>query len=1081
MKTMIRYLNKKSKTPNSSLLRIGVVFLCLVFTNLTIYAQTQVKGAVKDAKTGELLPGVSVQIEGTGAGTITDIDGKYAIAVPSDQTVLVFSYVSYITEKVAIEGKSEINVELVPDIKSLDEIVVIGYGTSKKRDLTGPISSISGDKLADIPVSTVAEALTGKLAGVQVTTTEGSPDAEIKIRVRGGGSITRDNTPLYIVDGFPVDRISDIPPTDIQSVDVLKDASSTAIYGARGANGVVIITTKSGKEGKLTVSYNGYYSVKDVVNKLDVLSPYEFAKWQYEQAVLQNKVADQYEAYFGSYSDIDLYKYMNGTDWQDVMFGRTGTTQSHSISINSGSQTSSFKATYSRMDDKAIMLGSNFTRDNLDLKLNTNPIKWVKINFSVRYSDTKINGGGANDVTGTEKSTSDSRLKNSVIFTPIPLKNMTAPDDDPESASSLYPPTVTNADNDRYQRRKIYNLNSDITLNLNKWLSFRSDAGMNYQNRIDNRFYGLTTYYVTNGDAPVKNRPATQLVNENATSFRNANILTSTFKKDEHNITLMAGEETLIKKDNTLTNILDAYPTLFDSDKAWSFTSQGTPVSTTNFYTPDDKLLSFFGRLNYDYKGRYLLNATIRADGSSKFATGNRWGYFPSAAVGWRISEENFLSGKTNWLSNLKLRASYGTAGNNNIPMAFMQVYSSTATTYLPPSMASSYWGAGKTMSNPDLKWETTETSNIGLDVGIFNNRINAGFEIYKNNTKDLLIDFPVSGSGYTTQLRNIGKTSNKGMEITLDALLIEKKDFRLNFSFNISLNRNKVEDLGGLSEVPGNSAWTSDAQASNDYKVLLGKPVGLMYGYKTIGRYSVDDFTWNGNNWVLKNANAETPDNSSIDGASWGPGALKLKDINGDGIINESDRIVIGDATPKHTGGFALTAYFKGFDCTANFNWVYGNNIYNANKIEFTTANKYTYRNMLDVMNSSNRWSNIDPATGLRITDPAQLAAMNANTTMWSPGASKYVFHSWAVEDGSFLRLNNLTFGYTLPKKLSMKAYIQQLRFYVSAYNLFVWTNYSGYDPEVDTRRNTPLTPGVDYSAYPRSRSYNFGVNITF
>ncbi|HEY4787509.1 MAG TPA: TonB-dependent receptor [Bacteroidales bacterium] len=1079
---MIRSLSKKSKKPVGSLLRIVFMVLCLVFVNLSIYAQTTVKGVVSDAKTGEPLPGVSVALEGTSSGTITDIDGKFSISVPSENSVLVFSYVGYNSEKIVAGGKSEINVSLVADIKTLDEVVVIGYGTAKKRDLTGPISSIGGEKLADIPVSSVAEALTGKLAGVQVTTTEGSPDADIKIRVRGGGSITRDNTPLYIVDGFPVDKISDIPPTDIQSVDVLKDASSTAIYGARGANGVIIVTTKSSKEGKLTVSYNGYYGVKNVTKKLDVLNPYEFAKWQYEQAVLQNSVTSQYEAYFGSYADIDLYKSMRGNDWQDIVFGRTGTTQNHNITVSSGTQTSSFKATYNRIDDKAIMLGSNFSRDNLDFKLNTNPVKWLKFNLSVRYADTKIEGSQANDVNGTEKSTSDSRLKNAVIFTPIPLKNMTAPDDDPESSSSLYPPTTVIADNDRYQRRKNYNMAADVSINLYKWLVFRSEVGLDYTNSVNNRFYGLTTYYVTNGDAPIKNQPAAQLINETESSVRNANILTASFKLNDHSLTLMAGEETLGKKDNTLTNIMDAYPTQFNSDMAWSFTSQGTPVSSNNFFTPDDNLLSFFGRLNYDFKGRYLVTATMRADGSSKFASTNRWGYFPSAAAAWRISDEKFMEGFKSWLSNLKLRFSYGEAGNNNIPpLSYLQVYSSNPTTYLPSSLGSSVWSAGKTMANGDLKWETTVTSNVGLDLGFFNNRINAGLELYKNNVRDLLIDFPVAGSGYSTQTRNIGKTSNRGIEATLDAVIIERKDFRLNFSFNVSLNRNKVEDLGGLASINPNSAWTSDAQASNDYMVVVGKPVGLMYGYKTVGMYSTNDFSWNGNNWVLNNANAQTPDNSGIDGASWGPGALKLKDINGDGKIDGSDRIIIGDATPKHTGGFALSAYFKGFDMTANFNWVYGNNIYNANKIEFTTANKYTYRNMLNIMNSSNRWTNIDPATGNRVTDPTQLASLNANAKIWSPGLSKYVFHSWAVEDGSFLRLNNLTIGYTLPQKWMSKVYVKQLRFFISAYNLFVWTNYSGFDPEVDTRRSTPLTPGVDYSAYPKSRSYNFGVNLTF
>jgi TonB-dependent starch-binding outer membrane protein SusC len=1080
---MIDYYLEKLKRPVPMLGRVGFLFICLVlFSAFSLNAQTvQIKGVVTEAGTNETLAGVNIVIEGTTTGVTTDIDGKYTITVP-ENGILVFSFIGYVVERIPVQGKTEVNVTLVPDMKKLDEVVVIGYGTVKKKDLTGSVSSISGDKLKDIPVSSAAEALTGKLAGVQVTTTEGSPDAEIKIRVRGGGSITGNNTPLYVVDGFPVDRISDIPPSDIQSYDVLKDASSTAIYGARGANGVVIITTKTAKEGKISASYNGYYGVKTVPKMLDVLSPYEFVKWQYEQAVLQNEVSDQYESYFGSYDDIDLYKSMGATDWQDVVFGNTGKTQSHSFNINGGSDKLSFAASYNRVDEKTIMLGSDFTRDNVNLKMNATPLRWLKTNFAVRYSDASIRGAGANDVTGTEKSTSDSRLKNAVIYSPFALRNMTAPDDDPESSSGLYSPLVTIPDNDRDRDRKTYNINGDVSIDLSKNLVLKSEIGFDYGREIDNRYFGLTTYFVTSGDASIKNKPAAQLMTKDNTSFRNANTLTFSKRIENHNLAIMAGEETLTKRNNSLTNWIDGFPTFFDAEKAWAFTTEGHPISATNYYSPDDKLLSFFGRANYDFKGKYLLSATFRADGSSKFRPGNQWGYFPSAAAAWRISDENFMKITEPWLSNLKLRFSYGTAGNNNIiPLAYMQTYSSYATTYLPGSLATSYWAAPPTMSNNDLMWETTVTRNLGLDIGLFKNRFTGSVELYKNNTKGLLIDYTVAGSGYTTQLRNIGRTSNRGIEISANVIALEKKDIHLEFGFNISLNRNKVEELGGMPNISANSAWTSDAQASNDFRVIEGMPVGLMYGYITDGFYKVDDFNWNGTSWVLKNRNQTTPDNAGIAGPSWGPGALKLKDLNGDGYITDDDRTIIGDATPKHTGGFTISAVVKGFDFSANLNWVYGNNIYNANRIEFTTANKYNYRNMLNDVNSSVRWTNIDPATGARVTDPTQLAQLNANATIWSPGLGRYAFHSWAVEDGSFLRLNNVTIGYSIPQRLLTKFYIKQLRFYVSGYNLFVWTKYSGYDPEVDTRRKTSLTPGVDYSAYPRSRSYNFGINLTF
>lgn len=1061
-----------------------LIVLMLSFFPIYLYSQgIKVTGVIKDAKTGDPIPAANIVVEGTQTGSTTDIDGKFSINVNSPQSVLVISYVGYKTQRIPLNGRTQIEVLMEEESKELEEIVVIGYQTVKRRDVTGSVVSISGEKISEIPINSAVEAMTGKLAGVQIVTTEGSPDAEVKIRVRGGGSITRDNSPLYIVDGFPVNNISDIPPTEIQSVDVLKDASATAIYGSRGANGVVIITTKSAKEGKVSVSYNGYYGQKYVPKFLNVLSPYEFALWQYEQAVLQNAVTSQYEKYFGSYEDIDLYKYMKGTNWQDVVFGNTGTTENHSVTITGGTEQMSFNASYNRLDDKAVMYGSKFNRDNLNLKLSAKPSKLFKINFSFRYSNTNIYGAGANDVTGTEKSTADSRLKHSVIYTPIALKNWEAPDDEEESFGSLYPPTTSIKDNDRQRNRKIYNFNGDISLNLTKWLTFRTEFGYNYSRNIDNRFFGLSTYYVTGGDASIKNKPAVQLTNSDENSFRNANIftLTKTIKND-HNLTLLLGEETTINKKVTLTSWIDGLPEFFTSEKAWAFTTQGVANNVNNYYSPDDKMLSFFGRFNYDYKGRYLLTTTFRADGSSKFAPGNRWGYFPSFAVAWRISEEKFMANLT-WLNNLKLRLSYGTAGNNNIPsLAYMQVYSSYSTTYLPPSLTTSYWAASSIMVNEKLKWETAITRNVALDFGMFKNKINGTIEVYKNDTKDLLIDFPVTGSGYNTQMRNIGKTSNKGIELTLNSNIINKKDFKIDFSFNISANENKVEDLGGLPQIVANSAWTSDAQASNDYIVLVGKPVGLMYGYVTDGFYSVDEFQLVNNKWVLKNKSPESPDNSGyIGNAFWGPGSLKLKDLNGDGVITESDRTIIGDANPDFFGGFGLNISYKNFDLSANFTYMYGNDVYNANKIEFTSCNKYTYRNLLDVMSSDKRWINIDINTGQRITDPEVLKEVNKNATIWSPGIGRYIFHSWAVEDGSFLRLQNLTIGYTFPRNIIQKAHLKNLRLYFSGYNLFLLTKYSGYDPEVDTRRKTPLTPGVDYSAYPRSRSFNFGINVTF
>jgi TonB-linked SusC/RagA family outer membrane protein len=512
----------------------------------------------------------------------------------------------------------------------------------------------------------------------------------------------------------------------------------------------------------------------------------------------------------------------------------------------------------------------------------------------------------------------------------------------------------------------------------------------------------------------------------------------------------------------------------------------------------DDRMVSFFGRVNYDIRQRYLIAITYRADGSSKFSGKNKWGYFPSISAGWRISEEKFMEGTRSWLSTLKLRASYGESGNNRIDnSAFKRTYTKSNSNYLPASFITTIYTAGNTLANPDLKWETTITRNIGLDFAFMKDRINGSFEFYSNSTEDVLIRMLLSGVGYTDQWQNAATTANKGAEINLNAVLVQKGDFSLNASFNISANTNTVKDLSDLTKYSFNEAWTSMSEGSNSYIVTPGMPVGIIYGFQNAGMYTSDDFTWNGSKWVMnavRYSNSETlddgskiykdpegntfVDNSTIDGLSWGPGAMKLVDQNGDGKITDVDRVKIGNTNPKNFGSFSLSSNYKGFDAGINFNWVFGNQIYNANRIELTSL-YYKHRNMLAI--GANSYTQIDQSTGIRITDPATLTAMNADAEIWAAPTGRYAITSWAIEDGSFLRLNNLTLGYTFPAAMSKKLYISKLRVYVAAYNLLMLTKYSGYDPEVDTRRNTPATPGVDYSAYPKSRSYNFGVNVTF
>jgi TonB-linked SusC/RagA family outer membrane protein len=983
---------------------------------------------------------------------------------------------------VTVSGSGALDVTLTEDSQSLDEIVVIGYGAVKKRDLTGAVSSVSAKEIAAKPVSSAAEAITGKMAGVQVTTTEGSPDAEITIRVRGGGSITGDNTPLYIVDGFPVSSISDIAPNDIQSIDVLKDASSTAIYGARGANGVIIVTTKSGEAGRISVSYNAYYGVKKIAKTLDVLQPYDYALWQYERSLLADD-EDNYTKFFGAWEDIDLYQGVGINDWQDLAFGRTGSTFNQNLTVSGGSDMMKYSFSYNHIDDKAIMEGSSYSRDNLMLKLANQAHKRVKLDFSVRWSQTDIEGSGMNDGGNEKGSTTDARMKHAMIYPTLPVTGDLADPTNIDRNFNLVNPLVSLRDNDREQLKRNLNLNGSVAYEFIDNVTFKSEVGLDQINNADDRFYGITTYYVQNS-VTVLNKPAIIFKKTDRQSIRNTNTLNVDFKKwlpEDHHLNLLAGQELIHTTNTTFTSEVVGFDQSFTFDLAQRLSTEGSAQSIENNFSPDDKLLSFFGRANYDFKSKYLFSATFRADGSSKFSEGNRWGYFPSAAVAWRISGEDFMEATQSWLSDLKLRLSYGSAGNNNIRSGQMtQSYESKLTPWI--NGYASYWAPSTTMANPDLTWETTVTRNAGLDFSLLSGRIIGTAEVYLNTTSDLLIEFPTAGTGYNTQFRNMGETQNSGTEFTLTGVILEKEKYGLSVSANIGFNKNKINSLGIMESFTGTTQWAS-TEITSDFLVQVGGQVGEMLGYRSNGRYEVSDFeSYDADRdvWVLKEGVANSAPALGISNVR--PGSMKLKDLDGDGnVTNDLDREVIGSANPLHTGGLSINGYAYGFDLSLNFNWSYGNDIYNANKIEYTSTSGYHSRNMIDLMAQGNRWTNLDLATGEIVNDPDRLAAMNAGTTLWSPEMTNYVFSDWAVEDGSFLRLNTVTLGYTLPKAWMQRIHIQNLRFYATAYNVFIWTNYSGFDPEVSTRRRYPYTPGVDYAAYPRSRQVVFGVNLTF
>jgi TonB-linked SusC/RagA family outer membrane protein len=829
------------------------------------------------------------------------------------------------------------------------------------------------------------------------------------------------------------------------------------------------------------VSYNAYYGVKTLAKKLDVLTPYDYALFQYERSLLADD--DNYAKLFGNYQDIDMYD-VQGNDWQDLTFGHLGNTFNQNISINGGSEKTKYAFSYSHVDEKAIMEGSNFSRDNLMLKLNNQPHKRVKLDFSARWAQTGINGSGVNDGGNEKGSTSDARLKYAMIYPSLPLSGDLSDPTNTDQGFNLYSPLVSLRDNDRAQLKRTLNLNGSVAYEFIDNVTLKSEVGLDQIDNGDNRFYGITTYYVRNNvPAEDQMKPAVIFKKNDRQSLRNTNTLNVDLKKwlpEDHHLNLLAGQEVIFTTNQTLTSEVVGFNESATFDFVQRFSTQGNALSVDNNLSPDDKLLSFFGRANYDFKSKYLFSATFRADGSSKFSRGHRWGYFPSAAVAWRVSEESFMESSKSWLSDLKLRLSYGTAGNNNIPSGQVtQIFTSTSTTWI--NGYSSLWAAPKTMANPELTWETTVTRNVGLDFSLLSGRLTANAEAYFNTTSDLLILFPTSGTGYDNQYRNMGETQNTGFEFALTGVILEKGQYGLSVSANIGFNKNKINSLGIMKDFMGATEWAS-TEVGSDFMVRVGGQVGEMLGYRSDGRYEVSDFTGYDEateKWTLR---ADVVDCSPVIG-TLRPGSMKLKDLDGDNKVTEeyADREIIGNANPLHTGGLSINGYAYGFDLALNFNWSYGNDIYNANKIEYTSTSKYHSRNMIGVMAQGERWTNLDLETGELVNNSETLAAMNANTTLWSPYMKKFVFSDWAVEDGSFLRLNTLTLGYTLPKTLMQRVWIQNLRFYATAYNLFVWTNYSGFDPEVSTRRKLAYTPGVDYAAYPRSRAIMFGVNLTF
>ncbi|MDR2937075.1 MAG: TonB-dependent receptor, partial [Rikenellaceae bacterium] len=1009
--------------------------------------------------------------------------------------------------------QTRIDIVLAEDALQLEDVVVIGYGTVKRRDLTGSVASVTGEDIASAPVANAAQALQGRVAGVNIITQDGRPDASIKIRVRGGGSITQSNDPLFIVDGFPTTGISDIPASQIESIDILKDASSTAIYGARGANGVVIVTTKSPQANeRVNISYDGYFQYKTLASDfIPMMDAYDYVQFNWEYNTLLNK-AGPFERAFGlgnymNWSDpasnavsnnpngLNAYKDQPSTNWQKEIF-RSTFAQSHNITVSGGTQKTKYSLSYNYVDDDAIKIDSWYKRTNVLAKLSQELAKGLTLDADARFSDMSVYGDG-------------SYISNTQVFNPAtPLGDFSAANSGfIESAKDVNP--VYNPVNRIHDR---YNLRERKSLRATAALSWEIIRGLRLRTEYGVSFGWSDTYNFT---GPIAKENLAEggnadISNQKSNGFRLTNTLNYDVQDlgDDHRLSLLVGQELIGSDDESQRIAGENYPQAFNFSKAFAMMNQAQRITTpfTHGYGIPERMASFFGRVNYTLKDRYLFTATLRADGSSKFAPENRWGYFPAGAFAWRISEESFMKNQ-NLIDNLKLRLSYGEAGNDRIGSGlWKQEWAAYSGGYSFMEIAQNYYApaSGTTRANPNLRWETTVTRNAGLDFSLWKNRLYGTIDVYWNTTRDLLIvqDLPPI-NGYTTQMANIGQTSNRGVEVTLGGDIVRKKDWRVSANFNIGFNKSKIDKLDrGMSNKDYTSNWASNStRPQNDYSFIVGQQVGMIRGYITDGFYVVDDFNWtqaaNGT-WTARLKDG-IPNAAGVYGLQTGisspgqpyPGALKLKKLGStiNTISETEDASIIGNTNPKHTGGFNVNASYKNFDLLLGFNWSYGNDIYNAAKLNNSTMIQRS--NINSGREFADRYKLYQPSADgksmTRVTDPEQLRAMNETNgaaKIWYPYMIMGLVHTYGIEDGSFLRLNNVTLGYTLPQTLTKKAGVTKLRVYATVYNAWLWTNYTGYDPEVDSgtgRNNTYPTPGMDWGTYPRTRTYTFGININF
>lgn len=1040
------------------------MFALFLFMSLPYIAFSQdkaVSGTVTD-DTGITLPGVNIVIEGTTRGVTTDIDGNYTINAPADG-VLIFNYVGFNPQRIAIENRSTIDVQLEEDVQSLNEVVVVGYGQMKRTDLTGSVVSVSNESIEKSVPTSIDQVLQGRAAGVQVQQNSGAPGSSSSIRIRGINSLNASNEPIFVIDGVVIDAstgstndnaLASINPADILSMDVLKDASATAIYGSRGANGVIIITTKRGKSGEARVSYDGYFGIQEMPNKLELLNLREYAEHKNARTEASIVMPDD------NFVRADLLG--DGTDWQDELF-QQAVMHSHNLSISGGNEKSTYAMGLGYLNQDGIAIGSGFERYNMRGNFDTQVKDWLKAGINFAFSNS-------NQILTVE---GQSLIKTAMKQTPnVAVRNADGTFDGPDTDMYVQTNPVGMAMLRENENEKMgIRSNAFLEATIIDGLTFKTDISTDFGVNNTYRFNPSYNFGAITNDVIESERSKSY---SKFWSWRNVLTYNKTLA-DVHNINAMLGYE--MQKSHW--EYLFGYRSGFLNNAAHDLSAGDGTTARADGNSGGSSLMSQFGRLFYSFDERYLLTATLRHDGSSKFADGHRWGWFPSAALAWRVSSEEFLK-NNNVINNLKLRLGWGAVGNQNVAD---YAYTSTM------ASVTTVWGTAQlsgNTANPELQWETTQSSNIGVDLNLFKNRIEFIGDLYYKKTDNLLLQLPLpayvgsQGQGSTTPpWANIGSLENKGIELTLNTVNVDRNSFQWRTNLVFSLNRSKVLELDTES-----STMDKTIQEGSEITIVtrtaVGEPIGQFYGYKVIGRFDeATDFYYKDDNGNLKEI--ARPEGLDISETGVWVGDYRFKDVNEDGVINESDRTYIGSPEPAFTYGIGNTFTYKGFDLSIYLNGSYGNDVVNyqrrwmenprENHNLLKTALGYAVVDVINPDGPSDDIRNVHVTGGDPHMYRMSASSSNANNRM----SDRY------VEDGSFLRIQNISLSYNLPRRWMDVVGIQNLKVYANLQNVYTFTKYSGYDPEVGSYNQDALMSGIDNARYPSPRIYTFGLNLTF